>query len=61
MYVRVKQAYQNSATNMKAFIFILYDINLICTKSGTFTVICAIVPKGWRCPFYYVYLMPVKS
>ena len=46
MYVCVKQAYRNSATNMKVSIFILYDINLICTKFGTFTVICAIVPKA---------------
>ena len=51
--------YRNSATNMKVSIFIPDDINLICTKFGTFTVICAIVPKGWCFPLYYVYLMPV--
>ena len=51
MYVCVKQAYQNSATNMKVSIFNPYDINLICTKFGTFTLICTIVPKGWCCPF----------
>ena len=28
----MKQAFQNSATNMKVSIFILYGINLICTK-----------------------------
>ena len=49
MYVCVKQAYQNSGTNMK--VFIPYDINLICPKYGTFTLICTIVPKGWCCPF----------
>ena len=59
MYVCVKQAYQNSATNTKVSIFILYDINLICSKFGTFTLICMTVPKGWCYPFYYVYLMPV--
>ena len=59
MYVCVKQAYRNSATNMKVSIFILCDINLICTKFGIFTVICAIVPKGLCCPLYHVYLMPV--
>ena len=49
MYVCVKQEYQNSATNMKVSIFILYDINLIRTKFGTFTVICtcAKARKGW--------------
>ena len=36
-----------------------YNINLICTKFVTFAVICAIVPKGWCCPLYYVYLLPV--
>ena len=29
---------------------ILYDINVVCTKFGTFNVICAIVPKGWCSP-----------
>ena len=56
MYVCVKHAYRNSVTNMKISIFIPYGINLICTKFGTFTVICAIVPKGWCCPFYCIYL-----
>ena len=52
MYVCVKQAYQNSATIMKVSIFILYDVNFICTKFGTFTLICTIVSKqGWCCPF----------
>ena len=41
------------------FYSIQYNINLICTKFVTFTVICAIVPKGWCCPLYYVDLMPV--
>ena len=41
------------------FYSIQYNINLICTKFVTFTVICAIVPKGWCCLLYYVYLMPV--
>ena len=41
------------------FYSIQYNINLICTKFVTFTVICTIVPKGWCCPLYYVYLMPV--
>ena len=43
------------------FSFIQYNINFICTKFVTFTVICAIVPKGWCRPLYYVYLMPVQS
>ena len=51
MYVCVKQAYQNYATNMKVSIFIPYDIYLICIKFGTFTLTCMIVPKGWCCPF----------
>ena len=46
----MKQAYRNSATQTKVSIFILYDINLICTKFGTFTVNCAIVPKDWWLP-----------
>ena len=44
---------------MKVSIFDLYDISLVCAKFGTFTVICAIVPKGWHYLSYYVYLMPV--
>ena len=56
MYVCVKQAYQNYAINMKVSIFIPYDINLICDKFGTFTLICTIVPKGWCCPFSVVCL-----
>ena len=51
MYVCVKQAYQIYATNIKVSIFIPYDIYLICTKFGTFTLICMIVPKGRCCPF----------
>ena len=51
MYVCVKQACQNYATNMKISIFIPYDIYLIRTKFGTFTLTCMIVPKGWCCPF----------
>ena len=35
---------------MKVSIFNLYDISLICSKFGTFTVICAIVPKRLALP-----------
>ena len=43
MYACVKQAYRNSAINMKVSISIPYDINLICTKFGTFTVNCVLL------------------